>query len=170
MPRLQDIANALQLYRGRYEFLDAFVDDIDEIRNRTIGDVAALVQAGAHPQLAVQFAAEPFFVQLFPEQGIARFRLDQAGPRANGERIAAGAAIGGLLGTVVTAALSAASDKKEGLLGGLVLGMLVGGALGVAAQPVERVLALQFDPATLGWRLYDGPLLRWAKRTLQPAA
>ncbi len=166
MPRLQDIASALQLYRSRYEFLDAFVDDIDEIRTRTLGDVAALVQRGPHPQLAVQFAGEPLFVQLFPEQGIARFWLGQVGQQGTGERIATDAALGTILGTAMTAA----SRTKEGLLGGLILGMLVGGPASVVPQPVERVLALQFDPATAGWRLYDGPLLRWAKRTLQPAA
>jgi hypothetical protein len=71
---------------------------------------------------------------------------------------------------VVESAVSAAAKVKEGLLGGLVVGMLVGDATGAEAQPIERVLALEFDPEVGDWQVYDGPLLRWAKRTLQPAA
>lgn len=165
MPRLQDIAKALQLYRGRYEFLDAFVDDIEEFRNATLSDVGALVQPGAHPRLIVSFETDTLVVELFPEQGIVRCQLGSGGEQRTGA-IASAVAIGGVVGT----ALAAAAKAKEGLLGGLVLGMLVGGLIGASAQPVERVLALQFDPSTADWRLYDGPLLRWAKRTLQPAA
>lgn len=165
MPKLRDIAGALQAYRGRYEFLDAFADDVDEIRDRTLSDVATLVQGGTQPMVAVPIQGGPLLVQLFPEQGVARFRLGQ-GQAGNGNHALTGATIGGAVG----AALSSASNAKEGLLGGLILGMLVGGLAGAAAGPVERVLALQFDPAVANWRLYDGPLLRWAKRTLQPAA
>ena len=164
MPRLQDIARALEVYRGRYEFLDAFVDDIEEFRNATLSDVGAVVQPGTHPRLIVTFDADTLVVDLFPEQGIVRCRLGSGEQRTGA--IASAVAIGGAVG----AALAAAAKAKEGLLGGLVLGMLVGGLVGAAAQPVERVLALQFDPSTADWRLYDGPLLRWAKRTLQPAA
>lgn len=166
MPKLHDVAEALRLYRSRYETLDAFADDIDEIRDQTLDGFASVVEAGPNPRFLVPAAGEPLSVQLFPEQGIARFKLGSSAPPQPGDRATAGAAVGGLLG----AALAAARNTKEGLLGGLILGMLVGGLTGAAAQPVERVLALQFDPDTLQWRLYDGPLLRWAKRTLQPAA
>jgi hypothetical protein len=106
-------------------------------------------------------------MQAFPAQEIVRFRLaEEAGP-ANKPDATGGVVLGGLLGTM----LGAASDKKEGLLGGLVLGMLVGGTLGADSSPeIERVVALRFDPVSSSWRVYDGPLLRWAKRALEPRA
>lgn len=162
MPGLADVATALGQYEGRYEFLDAFADDIDEIRERTIQP--GLVEDGPHPRFAVTVGARPVFIRLYPENGIARLSLRPLPTGGNGEGAAGGAAVGALLG----AALGAAAKTKEGLLGGLFLGMLVGGALGAAPAAPERVLALQFDPMMGGWRLYDGPLLRWAKRTLQP--
>jgi drug/metabolite transporter (DMT)-like permease len=105
-------------------------------------------------------------IELFSDQGVARFRLLGQGPPSPGSQtIGFGVALGGALG----AAIGSASAKKEGLLGGVVLGMLIGGLLGAVAAPVDRALALRFDPATSTWRLYDGPLLSWAKRTLIPA-
>jgi hypothetical protein len=145
--------------------LDAFVDDIDEIRTGVFASSAMLVEEGPHPKAVLQLGPEPLVAQLFPEQGIARFWLGHAGQQARCDRGAAGAAIVALLGTAMTSA----TKTKEGLLGGLILGMLVGGVAGAAAHPLERALALEFDPAMASFRLYDGPLLRWAKRNLHPA-
>ena len=165
MPTFHDIRNALQLYEGRYEFLDAFVDDIEEVQSGALAGTP-VVQPGVAPLLRASVDGSPLFVRLFPHQGIARFSLSLP-PGQPGGDAAAGAFLGGLVGTAV----GAASKSKEGLLGGLVLGMLVGGIAGAAAAPapLERVLALQFDPHGARWQLYDGPLLRWAKQTLQPA-
>lgn len=165
MPSVQDIVRTLEAYRGRYAFLDAFVDDIDEIRTGVFASSAMLVEEGPHPKAVLQLGPEPLVAQLFPEQGIARFWLGHAGQQARCDRGAAGAAIVALLGTAMTSA----TKTKEGLLGGLILGMLVGGVAGAAAHPLERALALEFDPAMASFRLYDGPLLRWAKRNLHPA-
>ena len=163
MPNLQNIADVLRQYGGRYEFLDAFADDIEELRTGVFTRVPGAYAGPAG--VTIPTSAGRILMQLFPEQGIARFHLaEQAAPRGN-DQVAAGAALGALIGTAV----SAASKAKEGLLGGLIVGMLVGGLVGAAAQPVERVLALRFDSATGQWQVYDGPLLRWAKRTLHPA-
>ncbi len=167
MLSLADIVRVLVSYRGRYEFLDAFVDDIQELRLNLFGPSARLVASAPRPIIQTWVDGEWLSIELFSEQGIARFRLMAAAPKTSqGEAINAGVALGGALG----AAVGAASAKKEGLLGGMVLGMLVGGLIGAAAAPVERALALQFDPNSSAWRLYDGPLLSWAKRTLIPAA
>jgi len=161
MPTLTNVAEALRRYSGRYQFLDAFADDVDELRGN-LQDVRATPAGPA--ELTIETAAGRLLLRLFPDQGIARFRLADQAVRANSDPAVAGAALGALVG----AAVSSASKTKEGLLGGLIVGMLVGGLVG-AADPIERVLALRFDPATGAWQVYDGPLLRWAKRTLYPA-
>ena len=161
MPSLGDIASVLEEHRGRFEALDAFVDDVEELRAHGL-DARVL----EHPnRFLVQTGRRKIDVQVFPDQGVARFRL--AGPAA---ATTSGAADGAALRAVVGTAIGAAQNTKEGLLGGLLLGMLVGGALGAAkgSSEPERVLALQFEPTSSQWHLYDGPLLRCAKRTLQP--
>ena len=164
MPSLANVADVLRRYGGRYKFLDAFADDVDELRNGAWNPVGA-AQAGP-AGVAIETGSGRVLMQLFPEQGIARFRLaEEDAARGADEHIAMGAIIGGLVGTAV----SSASKAKEGLVGGLIVGMLVGGFMGAAAQPVERVLALKFEPGSGDWQVYDGPLLRWAKRALQPA-
>ena len=166
MPTLADAVHVLDSYQGRYEFLDAFVDDIYEIANQQFGPGARMIPA-ALPTLETWAEGHRLTIELFEDQGIARMRLMEGGkPSSSLENTGIGAALGGAIG----AALGAASAKKEGLLGGLALGILVGGLLGSEATPVERALALQFDPNESAWKLYDGPLLTWAKRTLLPSA
>ena len=164
MPSFAEVARVLRMYRGRYESLDAFVDDIDELRTQILWPELRVVQSSPRPLLETWVEGDRLTIEVFSDQGIARFRLVGPGSAPNsGETIGAGAALGGALG----AALGAASEKKEGLLGGMVLGILVGGLIGAAAAP-DRALALQFDPALASWRVYDGPLLTWAKRALIP--
>lgn len=165
MPSLNHVADVLHRYAGRYDFLDSFADDVDELRN---GDLARAHGMPVGPgEVTIDTTSGRLGMQLFADQGIARFRLvNDAAVRGNGDQAFVGALLGGLVGT----ALSSASKAKEGLLGGLIVGMLVGGFVGAAAQPVERVLALKFEPNAGDWQVYDGPLLRWAKRTLHPLA
>ena len=169
MPRLTDIVHVLQSHSGRYECLDAFVDDIEELATQRLGSEVRVMNSGPEPTVEAWVDGQRLSIQIFSDQGIARFRLLDAAPTPPPEEtMGLAAALGGVLG----AAVGAASNKKEGLLGGLVLGVLVGGLLGAASQrvPAERALALQFDPVTSSWMLYDGPLLVWAKRTLIPAS
>lgn len=169
MPRLADVAKVLAEYRGRYECLDAFVDDIEELAD---GSVSAFEIPGrAQPTFRVWADGQWLQLELFPEPGVARFRFLAPGSTPSpATGIGLGAAIGGLLGT----AAGAASETKENLLGGLVLGVLVGGLLGgavsatTAPATVERALTMRFDPTSSSWELYDGPYLRWAKQTLIP--
>ncbi len=164
---LRDVVQVLNSYEGRYEFLDAFVDDIQELASPVFLPGARVVSSGPRPVLEALANGNWLRIEIFTDQGIARIRLLGTAPNpSHGEAVNAGATFGALLG----GALGAASAKKEGLLGGMVLGMLVGGFIGATTVPVERALALQLDPASESWRLYDGPLLNWAKRALLPAA
>lgn len=167
MPSLSDVVRLLSENRGRYACLDAFPDDIDELRfGRWPADLWAS-PGGERPTFNLIVDGRPLQMEVFGEQGVVRFRLSGPGerPPGSGDRVGALAALGGAVG----AAIGVATDKKEGLLGGLVFGLLVGGFIGAAAPPVERALAFRFDPTTAQWEVYDGPLLTWAKRTLAPA-
>jgi hypothetical protein len=165
MPTFIDVVRVLRQYEGRYECLDAFVDDIDELRVEASGGYAHIRAFASPHSVGVIVEGDELAIEIFPPDGIARFRLlGRASGRGANDTIGLGAALGAGLGV----ALGAASDKKEGLLGGLVLGVLVGGLIGAAAgkPAVERALAICFEPATSSWQLYDGPLLRWAKASL----
>jgi hypothetical protein len=164
MPSLADVAQVLREYKGRYECLDAFVDDIDELRPDHTGMTNIAAYPGPH-SVRVLVDGGPLAIEILPQDGIARFRLEarESGWRPR-EPVELGVALGGTLGV----ALGAASEKKEGLLGGLVVGVLVGALIGAAAgrPAVERALAICFDAPSSTWQLYDGPLLRWAKASL----
>jgi hypothetical protein len=166
MPRLEHMAAVLRDYSDRFELLDAFADDIEELRSGEIVSQAQVLRGEPHPLLLTNVAGNPLFIEIYPEKGIARFRLTNPLTSNPPSGLTDGAALGGVVGS----AIGAASDTKEGLLGGLVLGVLVGGEIGAAATPVGRARTLRFDPSTGEWRLYHGPLLRWAKRNIQPAA
>lgn len=150
---MNDIANVLTQYKPRFQALDAFVDDISDLRpgmpvKKKIGENEFIL---GEPALKVR---------IYDSQGIARFQLAESGASTTAE----GAVIGGILG----AAIGAAGETKEGGLGGLLLGLLIGGAAGKMLESPTRVLAMRFEPATHEWKLYNGELLRWAKQTLQP--
>jgi hypothetical protein len=167
VPSIPDVARLLVQYKGRFDTLDAFADDIAEVRKHTLP--GTLLRSDPHPLLAVPVGSTTtLLVELFPADGVVRFKLPPQPVETQEDRtLGTTAILHGLLGT----AIGVATNKKEGLLGGLILGMLLGSAaVGAAAKPVESVLAFQFDPATAGWRLYNGALLRWAKLTLQPTA
>ncbi len=166
MPHLKHVASVLKKYRGRFDLLDAFADDIEELRIGDLATQAQVLRGGPNPLLLTQVAGARLYVDVFPGRGVARFRLSHPQAANAAGDLTARAALGGLLGT----AIGAATKTKEGLLGGLVLGVLVGGAVGAASTRVERARTLRFDSSTGEWRLYHGPLLRWAKRTIQPAA
>jgi hypothetical protein len=150
------------VYEGRYEALDAFVDDIEELRLPGAAPGVRMLTQQPHPVTEAWVGGQRLTIEVFAEQGLARFRLLPGEPQPpNTVGIAAA------LSVTLGAALGAATAKKERLLSGIALGVLVGGTIG-AATPSDRALALRFDPISRSWRLYDGPLRAWAKKTLIP--
>jgi hypothetical protein len=163
MVQLRDIAKALDEDRDGYEYLDVFADDIYELREGKLSGGGRTVRRESHPALTIPVEDKILLIELYVEQGIARCRLVSAQDQATES-----SSVEGMIpGDVLQRLLQVAREKKEGLLGGLVLGMLIGRG---SRSPVEIVLAMQFDPVSKRWQLYDGPLLRWAKQTIQPAA
>jgi len=167
MLSLPNVSSALRHYRGRYEYLDVFADDVAELASDAWPQALTVTGDG---QAAIDVSGIRLFVRLFPEKGIARFRLaDQLSSVVSKAAESSSGGAPAISPDAIETARSNASQLKEGLLGGLIVGMLVGTAAGAEAQPVERVLALEFDSERDTWRAYDGPYLRWAKRALQPA-
>src|SRR5713226_4854046 len=111
MPGLRDVASALESYQGRYECLDAFVDDIDELRLDTLGLGIRSLANQPRPVIETWVDGRRLSIELFSEEGIARFRpLGQGPPSQGSQTVGFGVALGGALG----AAVGAASAKKEG--------------------------------------------------------
>lgn len=163
MPHLTDVVQVLEAYTGRYEALDAFVDDIEELKSPNVASGVRMLTGAPRPLAEAWVGGRRLSIEVFEGQGIARFRLLPQTPKPQ-NTVTIGAAIGGALG----GAIGAATQRKEGLLGGIALGILVGGLLESAVKPTDRALALEFDSVSGSWRLYDGPLRTWAKRALIP--
>jgi hypothetical protein len=162
VPRLSDIANALKTYGQTYGALDAFADDIEEFAQGTVPPGFTVV--ASTPLTVVGPVGNRSLRAVIWPNGVARFAFQPVPTAPTGTATAAGAVLG--------AAVGAASDSKGGLLAGLALGLLIGGVIDSAnatPTPAGGVLALRFDPALMTWRVYDGPLLPWAKQHLAPA-
>lgn len=161
MPALIDVVDVLKTYRASYGALDAFIDDIAEFAD---GKVPAGFMVTSQTPFVMNGSAGGRTLRAeVRSNGVVRFQL--VGGATPGASAAAGAAAGGLLGT----ALGAATETKGGMLAGLTLGLLIGGAVGSAVgapQLPGGVLTLRFDPALMQWRVYDGPLVPWAKQLL----
>lgn len=151
---MNQIIGALQEYQGRYRYLDVF--------HFSLQDLEALAW---HPIQNNTFVSNVLGVQLCLQplgEGVLRFYLGAAEtPTIGSGTPLAGAALGAVIG-------AASSDDKTAVLSGMVLGLLVGAIAGVGAPEMNRVMALRYDPRMPGWRVYDGPLVAWAKNNLAP--
>jgi len=119
MPRLLDVVQVLDAYVGRYEALDAFVDDIDELRLPGPVPGVRVLPNEIRPTAEAWVGGRRLGIEVFDTEGIARFRLLPETPQPQ-NTVGIGAALGGVLG----AAVVSAGAKKEGLLTGVALGML----------------------------------------------
>lgn len=154
MVNLNDIAELLQERADRFDSLDVFADDVDELASKR-AELFQLIETRPRPRFLAAAGRRRLLVE-FHDHGVARFRLTTKKTSARKAPIAAG---------ILGAALGAATKEKNGFLGGLILGLLVGRLL----DTPDRAMALRFDELTQEWRLYDGPLLDWAKKRLAAA-
>src|SRR5437879_1144220 len=90
MPTLLDVVHVLEEYQGRYEALDAFADDIDELRPPYLAPNVQVVPNMPRPTAEVWVGGRRLGIELFGPEGIARFRLlPEAPPPQNPVGIAA---------------------------------------------------------------------------------
>ena len=157
---LQNIVSALKQYSSRYKWLDVFAHQVRELRRPSGQNFLTVGNDLYH----VQVGSDWLEVRVYPDKGVARFSL--ANSELSGTSIGAvsGAALGALIGA------STSSKGPEGTILGLLMGGLVGAAVGNAvSQPDEnRIMTLRYDPTTVGWQVYHGPYIQWAKEALRP--
>lgn len=156
---LHDAARGLEQFGDRFDALDVFVDDLPEAFSARFGEVPPGWTRVESNAFDVPINGKTYRLTLLKPQGVARLSRTPANSSAGSD--------GAFLGALAGAALGAASKKPEGVFGGALLGLLVGAVLGNAnsseAQPPRRVLTMQFDPLTLQWRAYTGPLVPYLK-------
>jgi len=164
---IPDLVQGLESFRGKYNALDVFADDVAELLSAAkegYPDGWSPLEKGL---FQVHVAGKPYYVRVFDDAGVVRVARE---PERVTGRVGTGGAVGALAGAAIVAATS---KKGEGLVGGALLGLLVGAALGAAtgSEPApHRVFTMQFDPLSRQWKAYTGGLVRWMKSELSSIA
>ncbi|WP_428269854.1 hypothetical protein [Haliangium sp.] len=150
----------MERFGDRYEAIDVFADDIQELRELPQGRTPKNVHIPNQEEgiLYVDEGGTRYRLRVF-KTGVAR--MDRGEGNGLGQVIA-GAAIGALIGAAIGAASNTKGDSwASGMVVGLLGGALAGGLW--KDQKMRRVFALRFDPDTHEWHAYDGGLLPWMK-------
>jgi hypothetical protein len=127
---LEDVAKGLEFFTGRYQAIDVFADDIQELRtlaesaDHTLPSALTLVDAAGHRFVFTSQAGKKYRLEIIADHGVARMTVD--GATTASASTAAASAIGGAIGAAIGAATSA---KGEHWRTGLLLGMLAGAIL-----------------------------------------
>lgn len=161
MPRLsfRDLQNALGQFSARYDAVEVFADDVEEIGELARGGAPAGVHRTSPDgrTLLVAIDGSHFRATLDIAGGMLRFSREPTPPKVLEL---------GSLGAVAGATLAAATSKKgDAWVAGLIVGLLAGATIAVATTPTppRRVFTMQFDPDTRQWLAYDGGLVPWLK-------
>ena len=141
---LDDLVRGLEHFGERYEALDVFTRDLQELgrglmETRRAGDDSAFVFERGGRSYKLRF--HPW--------GIARLtraRQETPGPAEHD-------AAPGLLGAALQATV------LDRWLPAAVIGFLVGRMLGEGPDALRLVFTMHFDTSVQDWRAYDGPLL-----------
>lgn len=168
---LMDLVLGLERFRGRYEAIDVFADDVSEAHSaEPVAGLRALDAERLRFRYTVPeekpHAGHSYDVELFPDAGVVCMsRVTQAPPAPP---VAVGEVLTGQHAT--DAVNSARRHRGEGAAEDLVLGLLVGAVLGTSTTPnaPRRVFTLRFDASLREWRAYDGGLVPWMKEHLLP--
>ncbi len=138
---LDDLVRGLEYFGERYEALDVFTRDLQEVGRM-------LMERRDEPAFVFERGGRSYKLRFHPS-GIARLtraRQETPGPA---ERQA--------MPGPLSAALAATSLNQW--LPAAVVGFLVGGPLTDRPDPLRRMFTMHYDPSEGGWCAYDGPLL-----------
>lgn len=166
---IPDLVKALEKFGQRYEAVDVFADDIEELEElKNNSEHPALSPLDQEGRQFVAGSGGERYKLTINESGVARFERYQ-GPLSG---TMSGSIIGGALGAAIAAATNTKGDAWAAGLLGLLVGAGIGATVGVASSPPRGaprwVFTLSFDPRTRQWRAYDGGLTPWVKEQLLP--
>jgi len=146
---LDDLVRGLEFFGERYEALDVFTRDLQELgRGLMEGRTGEAWRAKDNSAFVFERGSRSYKLRFHP-WGIARLtraRLETPGP--NEHEAAPGPLSAALHATVLDQWLPAA-----------VVGFLVGGLAGEDPDAFRRVFTMHYDSLAQEWRAYDGPLL-----------
>jgi hypothetical protein len=164
--KLNDLVTGLVGRTNRYTELVVFADDLAEVAQLRIGELPLELTPLDHAGVHFSFGDRGQVFKLeVSEDGVARLSKMVEGTEKRRAVLQDEAPHG----AVPSAALRTAVAKKgDGWAAGLVLGLLVGPAI-AGSQRSRRVLTVRFHGGDRTWKAYDGGLVRWMKRELQPS-
>ena len=162
---IADVVKALELFDDRYNTIDVFADDVEELRTYVETDTLPQnLQLTDTSGTRFAITGTPYVLDLIADAGVARITRT---PQSSTTSVVGNALAGGAIGTAIGVATS---KKAEVVATGLILGLLVGATLGNATpnkgNRPRRVFALCFDSDSGQWLAYDGGLVRWMKAEL----
>lgn len=146
---LDDLVRGLEYFGDRYEALDVFTRDLQELgRGLMERNTGESWRAQDDSSFVFERGGRSYKLRFHP-WGIARLtRARRETPGPNEHEVSPGPLSAALQATVFDRWLPAA-----------VVGFLVGGPLSDRAGASRRVFTMHYDPAMQSWFAYDGPLL-----------
>lgn len=153
---LTTFARALERYGDRYDALEVFADDVEELHLLRRGEPleAALDPKMDGKDLLFNVEGKRYRLALTEKSAIARITRATGAPGQPMDN----KMLGGLIGSAIGLAASA---KGEGWLPGLIVGVLAGHVLD---QRKERTITVQYDPQTHQWGAFGGPMSQWLRQ------
>lgn len=163
IPRLSldRLVHGLERYGEKYEVLEVFADDVEELYALNRGqDLPPVLEARVSGNgLAFKLDGKPYRLSVSESSGFVRLTR---GADAGGARDFT------MLGRIIGRAIGLAFGSKGEGWPNLIMGVLAGGR--VDARPPERAIAVRYDPHTQEWRAYGGPMSIWMRQQAAAAS
>jgi hypothetical protein len=153
---LNQLVRGLERYDGKYDALEIFVDDVEELHALRRGEqLPTQLEARADGKdLVFKVSEKPYRMSISEKSGTARITRGAAADGGTDLTV-----LGGIVGTAIG---HATGSKGDGWVPGLVLGLLAGHALD--NEKKQRTIAVRYDAETGEWRAYGGPMSQWMRQ------
>jgi hypothetical protein len=152
---LVHLVRGLERYGEKYEVLEVFADDVEELYALNRGQKLPPALGARASGKALAFKVDGKSYRLSVSENSGFVRLTRA-TDADGESDFT------MLGRIIGRTIGLAFASKGEGWPGLIMGVLAGGI--VDAQPPERAIAVRYDPHSQEWRAYGGPMSIWMRQ------
>jgi len=162
---LPDLIAGVESWEGRYDAIDVFADDVEEMHGpEPLKGLRLVDEKPLRYELA--HAGRTYHVVLFEDAGVLRLEK----PRAEVLTRIGRASLAGAAGAAIDAIVAKSEEQKGSAAKlGLLLGLFAGAfAEGIAASRPQRIYAMRFDPYKREWVFYEGGLRNWMREKLLP--